>query len=81
MKNRTILLAMTLLFIGAQFLNAQMDNMMHQKSNLKRAIAVITPTKGNFVHGIVTFEEVDKGVHVICESYGIDSGKTWISYS
>ena len=75
MKNRIILLAMTLLFIGAQFLNAQMDNMMHQKSNLKRAIAVITPTKGNFVHGVVTFEEVDKGVHVTANLTGLTPGR------
>jgi superoxide dismutase, Cu-Zn family len=75
MKKRLILLTLALFFITAQFLVGQTDNMMHQKSTLKRAIAVITPTKGNFVRGVVMFEEVDKGVHVVAKLTELTPGK------
>lgn len=75
MKNRIILLTLTFFLISTQFLFAQMDSMMHQKSTVKRAIAVITPTKGNSVQGVVTFEEVDKGIHVVANLTGLTQGK------
>ena len=75
MKNRIILLTLTFFIISTQFLFAQMDNMMHQKSTAKRAIAVITPTKGNSVQGVVTFDEVAKGIHVVANLTGLTPGK------
>jgi Cu-Zn family superoxide dismutase len=75
MKKRIILFALAFFFIRTQFLVAQMGNMMHQKSTVKRAIAVITPTKGNSVHGVVTFEEVDKGIHIVANLTGLTQGK------
>jgi Cu-Zn family superoxide dismutase len=75
MKNRINILAIIVLFICTQFLIAQEDHTMHQKSAIKRAIAVITSTKGNSVHGVVTFEEVDKGVHVNVHLAGLMPGK------
>jgi Cu-Zn family superoxide dismutase len=75
MKKRIILFVLSFFFISTQFLVAQMGNMMHQKSTVKRAIAVIIPTKGNSVHGIVTFEEVDKGIHIVANLTGLTQGK------
>jgi len=75
MKKRIILFALSFFFISTQFLVAQMGNMMHQKATVKRAIAVITPTKGNSVHGVVTFEEVDKGIHIVANITGLTQGK------
>ena len=62
-------------FMGTQFLSAQEKHRMHEKSSLKRAVAVIIPTKGNTVHGVVKFEEVNNGVHVIADLAGLAHGK------
>ncbi len=75
MKKRIILFALALFLISTHFLFAQMESMVHQKFTVKRAIAVITPTKGNSIHGLVTFEEVDKGIHVIANLTGLTQGK------
>ena len=75
MKNRIIFFTIALFFISAQLLVAQMNDMMHQKSTLKRAIAVITPTKGNSVHGVATFDELANGVHVVANFTGLIPGK------
>jgi Cu-Zn family superoxide dismutase len=48
---------------------------MHQKSSVKHAIAVITPTKGNSVHGVVRFEEVEKSIHITADLTGLMPGK------
>jgi len=45
------------------------------KTEITRAIAVISPTKGNSVHGVVTFEAVENGVHVIADVSGLTPGK------
>jgi Cu-Zn family superoxide dismutase len=74
MKNR-IIITLVFFFISTQFLAAQEDYTKHQKITIKRAIAVITSTKGNFVRGVVTFEEVDKGIHVIANLTGLTLGK------
>jgi superoxide dismutase, Cu-Zn family len=75
MKNKTAFFTLAFFFFSTQYLAAQMGNMMHQKSTYKRAIAVITPTKGNFVHGVVTFDEVDNGIHVVANITGLTPGK------
>jgi Cu-Zn family superoxide dismutase len=75
MKKRIIPVVLTFLFIGTQFLIAQMDHMMHEKSMVKNAIAVVTPTKGNSVHGTVTFEQVEKGVRIVAKLTGLKPGK------
>jgi superoxide dismutase, Cu-Zn family len=75
MNNRSIFLTLVLFFIGLQFIIAQEAHTMHQKSTVKRAIAVISSTKGNSVRGVVTFEEVEKGVHVVANFTGLTPGK------
>ena len=45
------------------------------KTDVTRAIAVISPTKGNSAHGIVTFEVVDSGVHVTANLSGLTPGR------
>ena len=75
MKKTFFILNLALIILSTQFLFAQHDSTMHQRSLIKRALAVITPTKGNSVHGIVTFEEADKGVRIIANLTGLTPGK------
>ena len=76
MKNKIISITLALFFISTQFLIAQKGHqMMHEKSMVKRAIAVVSATKGNSVHGVVTFEKVDKGVRVLADLTGLKPGK------
>ena len=44
-------------------------------SPVKRAIAVLQPTKGNSVHGTVTYEMIDHGVRVTVDISGLTPGK------
>ncbi|MCX6120122.1 MAG: superoxide dismutase family protein [Ignavibacteriales bacterium] len=74
MKNKIIPITLALFFISTQFLIAQKDHMMHEKSMVKRAIAVVTATKGNSVHGVVTFEAGEKGVRVVANLIGLKPG-------
>jgi len=39
-----------------------------------RAVAMLHPTEGNTVHGMVTFEQVEGGIHVVAEVYGLKPG-------
>jgi Cu-Zn family superoxide dismutase len=75
MKKSNILFAFALFIIGIQFLAAQMDHPKDHPSMMKRAIAVISATKGNAVTGVVTFEEVASGVRVIANLTGLTPGK------
>jgi Cu-Zn family superoxide dismutase len=75
MKKGYFILNIAFIFMCTQLLFAQYDQMMHQKSSIKWALAVITPTKGNSVHGVVTFEEVSEGVRVIANLTGLTPGK------
>jgi superoxide dismutase, Cu-Zn family len=75
MKNRLIFAALALFLLSTQFLTAQMGHMKHERPMVKRAVAVITATQGNSVHGIVTFEEAGKGVRVLANLTGLKPGK------
>lgn len=44
-------------------------------STVKKAIAVLQPTKGNSVHGTVTYEAVGHGVRVKVDISGLTPGK------
>ena len=74
MKKLNIVLIIAF-FMGTQFLSAQEKQRNQEQSSLKRAVAVIIPTKGNTVHGVVKFEEVNNGVHVIADLAGLAHGK------
>jgi Cu-Zn family superoxide dismutase len=56
-------------------LHAQGTHAAHSVASASRAVAVITPTKGNSVHGTVTFEGVEGGVRVVVELKSIPPGK------
>jgi len=75
MKKNIFILNLACILISAQFLTAQEEHMMHMKSITNRAVALITPTKGNSIHGVVTFEKTEKGVHVIANLTGLTPGK------
>jgi superoxide dismutase, Cu-Zn family len=54
------------------------QNMMHEHSagpSVTKAIAVLQPTKGNSVHGTVTYEAVENGVRVVADISGLTPGK------
>jgi superoxide dismutase, Cu-Zn family len=74
MKTKIIPITLALFILSTQFLKAQMGDMMHEKSMMKKAVAVITLTKGNSVHGIVTFEAGEKGVRVVVNLSGLKPG-------
>jgi superoxide dismutase, Cu-Zn family len=75
MKKRISILVLPLFFMHTQFLTAQKDNTKDHKSVIQRASAVIASTKGNSVHGVVTFEKVDNGIHVVANLSGLKPGK------
>ncbi len=58
--------------------NAQQTGVKHPiKINMpviKKAVAVITPTKGNNVHGIVTFTKTENGIKVVADLEGLTPG-------
>lgn len=43
--------------------------------SVKKAIAVLQPTKGNAVRGTVTYEAVENGVRVVADITGLTPGK------
>ncbi len=60
------------------FLSNATGQMKHDEtgqSAISKAIAVLHPTKGNSVAGIVRFELVDKGVRVVADVTGLTPGK------
>ena len=54
---------------------AQMSHMSPSDSSAMKGIAVINPTKGNKVSGIVRFQEVSTGVRVVADIAGLTPGK------
>jgi superoxide dismutase, Cu-Zn family len=68
-------LVSVIVILSMQIVFAQEDHSMHQGLTSRRAVAVIMPTKGNSVHGVVTFEEVAQGVHIVANLSGLAPGK------
>jgi len=54
---------------------AQMNHAGMSDSTITRAVAVLHPTKGNSVSGIVRFEAVSGGVRVVADITGLTPGK------
>jgi superoxide dismutase, Cu-Zn family len=75
MKTFFFILSLAFIIIGARSPIVQEHESMNKKSTAKKAIAVITPTKGNSVRGVVTFETVEKGVLVVVNLTGLTPGK------
>jgi len=74
MKKYIVAPMLAFVLFGTQCVLAQKGNMSHEKSMVKRAIAVVTPTKGNSVRGTVSFEAGDKGLRVIANLTGLTPG-------
>jgi len=49
--------------------------MAQTDSDITRAVAVLSPTEGNGVSGIVTFTRVDGGVRIVAHVEGLTPGK------
>jgi Cu-Zn family superoxide dismutase len=75
MKRSISRLGMILIVFGSQWMAAQDHNQTIKMTAIKRAIAVIIPTRGAGVHGTVVFEEVKNGVHVSANLIGLSPGR------
>jgi Cu-Zn family superoxide dismutase len=69
------LTAALLLGFGARQSTAQMKHEEAGNNEISKAIAVLHPTKGHAVSGIVTFTVVDNGVRVVADITGLTPGK------
>jgi Cu-Zn family superoxide dismutase len=74
MKTRSILCSFLSVFTVLTA-GAQMNHESHAQSGPTKAIAVLNPTKGSAVSGIVTFEKTDKGVRIMARISGLTPGK------
>lgn len=54
--------------------SAQMEH-MEMKGSIMKCIAVLHPTKGSSVSGVVRFEAIEGGVHVVADISGLTPGK------
>ncbi len=64
-----------LMSLGFSTATAQMSHSGTGDSTIMRAVAVISPTKGNTASGIVHFEVVTDGVRVLADLSGLTPGK------
>ncbi len=80
-RSRSIVLALSAslaVFLLLAALPASGQNAMHEHATpapVKKAIAVLQPTKGNSVRGTVTYEAVENGVRVLADISGLTPGK------
>ena len=78
MRRRTIFFILALISAThVIFAQQPPDSMHHNMASMaiERAVAVLEPTEGNTVHGLVTFEAIDKGVQVVADVTGLTPGK------
>lgn len=62
-------------FLVSGIAYSQMDHTAMKGAATTRAIAVLHPTKGNSVSGVVKFEAVEGGVRVVADISGLAPGK------
>lgn len=77
LKLKFVLGAVVVFFMNLCFETAiaQMNHAGMGDSSIARAVAVFHPTKGNSVSGIVRFEAVSGGIHVVADLTGLTPGK------
>ena len=66
------------LILGAFCITISVGQMKHEDMShaaIAQAIAVLHPTKGNSVAGVVRFEAVENGVKVVADLVGLSKGK------
>jgi Cu-Zn family superoxide dismutase len=69
------ILVVALIFALPLVAVAQMTHDHQEKPSVTKAIAVLNPTKGTNVRGVVTFEVVEHGVRVVANVHGLAQGK------
>jgi Cu-Zn family superoxide dismutase len=81
MKNSLIILAAFVLFIGLGGVYCEKKEALEEtmpeetKPAITEAVAVLQPTEGNVVHGIVTFTKIEEGIKVVADVEGLSPGK------
>ena len=66
------------LIVGAFCVAISVGQMKHEEMShplISKAIAILHPTKGNSVAGVVRFEVVEKGIRVVADFTGLSKGK------
>lgn len=75
MKKTTLLLAIVLLFGLSSVAVSTVQAGEKDHTMVKKAVAVIHPTEGNSVSGIVIFTKVDNGIKIVADISGLTPGK------
>ena len=75
MKSVTKIFAVAIISALPLVVVAQMTHDHKEKPSVTTAVAVMVPTKGSDVHGVVTFEVVEHGVRVVANIFGLAQGK------
>ena len=71
-----LLLSSILIISGCtQRANHESEQMMNSVPSITRAIAVLHPTEGNMVSGVVTFTKENAGIRVVANIKGLSEGK------
>jgi Cu-Zn family superoxide dismutase len=74
MKTRALSI-IALFLLPFAFAISQMNHDTMQSKGVAKALAVLSPTKGSSVSGMVTFETTDKGTRVVAKISGLSPGK------
>ena len=75
MKRTTMFICCLIVCCASLPLLARQAHEAGQKQVGAKAIAILSPTKGSTVSGIVTFEFVENGVRVVADVKGLTPGK------
>ncbi len=77
LKLKFVLCAIVISLMNLWFATAiaQMNHPGMSDSTITRAVAVLYPTKGNSVFGIVKFEAVSEGIRIVADLTGLTPGK------
>jgi Cu-Zn family superoxide dismutase len=75
MKRREVFSVTCLCILFACQGISQMSHQHEINTGIMKAIAVVQPTKGNTAGGIVTFETVEGGIHIVANIDGLTPGK------
>lgn len=71
-------ITLTVLSLGVFFILAacaQQSQMSGDQAVISEAVAVMHPTQGNSVQGVVTFTKVDNGIRIVADISGLTPGK------
>lgn len=73
----TVVLAMLVYACSGQNNKMESNKMAAaaDEMNIAKAVAVLHPTEGNTVHGVVTFTKVENGIKVVADIKGLAPGK------